>query len=297
MSTPAPPGRPVAETDPQRDEEPGSPEPTGPDSTDGATPAGEPSAAEALTPERPGPGPLVDPVILQSAVLRGACCFVPIPFLDDLLADRAKALMVGRLLGRHGRTLRSRDVKPLWATPGSGCLLGCLGLGFRLILKPLKILLKTIFFVLMLREVALAVGETWLLGRTLDLELRDGRFPDAESAEQRQAQATRVRAAFDEAYAGSDVDLLARIFRMALSHSGLALSSLLGAARRSLTKDAEDADQTPPAVGDEPAVRSAASRLAAAIDPTELATFLRDFDARFKARLAAPEGDASQDEA
>lgn len=231
-------------------------------------------------------------ILAEGAALTGLALLVPLPFLDEWLAERARARLVTTLLARRGRTSQADRVAPLWTSDG-GCLSGCLLFPFKLVLWPLKKLFKTIFFVLALRSSALAVGRTLALGRAVDRALERGRLPDGPAPgpglpDPLAADARRVRLAIDRAFAGSDWVALRHALEASLRGvKGLAAGAA-ALARRALGGAGPTAPLADP--GLPPAERGLLDRVTDAIqaafqDPAAKAA-VAEFDRRFDAALA-----------
>lgn len=236
--------------------------------------------------------PQVPRILSEGAALTGLALLVPVPFLDEWLAERARARLVATLLARRGRTAGAKRVAPVWVNDG-GCLSGCLLFPLKLVLWPLKKLFSTLFFVLALRSSALAVGRTLALGRAVDRALERGRLADAPAPapgapDPLLADARRVRLAIDRAFAGSDWLALRHALEASLRGvTGLAAGAA-GLVRRALGKPAPAATLADP--GLPAADRGLLERVTAAIgaafeDPAAKAA-VAEFDRRFDAALA-----------
>lgn len=245
---------------------------------------------------QPAPAP-ADLVTAQAraALFTTVAVFLPIPLVDDLLLARARTHLVATVLRAHGRDLDPRRLAPLWA--GGGCLSGCLGLPLKLLLWPLKKLMRTVFFVLGLRAAALEVGRTLALGRTVDRRLRAGHLaggpaPSPPAADPVALEALRLRAALDRAYAGVDRAALASALAVLLRGARAAPGLLRYAARRVLRRGVQDEAAAvaalPPA--ERQAVAGAVGRVEAALDDPDVRSFLEALDRRVDAALAAPAG-------
>jgi hypothetical protein len=145
----------------------------------------------------------------SAAVVTGVSSIVPVPFLGDWLVARSRHEVVKRALRRHGRTFAVADLVAFYDDPFSW-----LGLPWRfmkgLVLAPIKRLLRMLFVVLAVRDVALSVGRTLALGHTLDRMLRTGSFKNDDSVATRRHEAERLRKAFDEAFRGVDERVVRR---------------------------------------------------------------------------------------
>ncbi|HEY8431169.1 MAG TPA: hypothetical protein VIL20_22470 [Sandaracinaceae bacterium] len=217
-------------------------------------------------------------------LLASAARLVPVPFLDDVLRERALQLLVSRTLRAHGRTYGSARVSALYA--GDGCLSGCL---VALLLWPIELLLypirKIVAWVTAVKRLAGDLSEAVLLGRTLDRCLAAGRLAPGTDARALAAEAARIRAAFANALAGTDVRLLRGVLTTALrSVSGLPRAAFH--ALRELRGKSEDADPTGGiSAADRRTVEEGAARIASALETPEMRAFFAEFDARFDENL------------
>jgi uncharacterized protein (DUF697 family) len=246
------------------------------------------------SPDRPG---LTDAawreLLARAALFTGLATLVPVPFLDDLLVDRTREHLVGSLLRAHGRGAATRRVQALWA--GSGCFSTCLGWPFKLVLWPLKKLLKTVFFVLALRSAALQVGRTLALGRAVERRLQAGAFADAPvpaagAADPLALEALQVRAALDRAYAGIDRVVLVRAFEATLRGARhvprLVRAAMRRLLRRGVTDEAAAVAALPPE--QQQAVAGAVDRVEATLEDPSVRAVLDELDRRFDHALAHP---------
>lgn len=222
-------------------------------------------------------------LIARSALFTGLAVLVPVPFLDELLVARSRAHMVGGLLRLHGRAAPDARLAPLWS--GDGCLSSCLLLPVKLVLWPIKKLLRTLFFVLALRAAALQVGRTLALGRQVDRLLRAGRLTGDH------LEAVRARAAFDQAYAGIDRVVLLRALEAAFRGARALPGHVARILRRALRQDMVDEAAVVAALpeADRQAVTSAADRIEAVLDDPAVREVLEGLDGRFDERLRALE--------
>lgn len=241
-------------------------------------------------------------VLARSGLLGGLTCFVPIPFLDDYLEAKVRHFMVASLLRMAGRTYRAGHLAPLWEG-AEGCLGGCVGfvlkLPWTLTVKLVKKLFKAAVVVFLVRDAALHVAETVLLGRVVHRLLGRGAFPEGKEKEPGLAlreEAREVRRAFDQAFAGSDLRLLRGAFEDALRGvSGLrrsgarAVRAMFGGRKT----DAEAPRELPEA--SRPAVDSGVEGVEAALARPEVARFLEVFDQRFDDALSATRRGAQPD--
>ena len=229
--------------------------------------------------------------IAHHALLSGLCQFIPVPFADDYADRRVRRAMVAKLLAARGRAYDADAVKPLWAGP-PGSVLGKIGgVAKGLVLKPVKKLLRTVFFVFTIRRAILEAAEVLLLGHTLDRLLAAGRLGDGLPADARRDEAADV----ERAVAG-----------VMDSPDRRALVTLVRASARKLRgigRDAEDADPGPDARPDATAddaaeaeaslsprqrekLDAASSELAGELQDEQGRSLLARLDAAVDARLA-----------
>lgn len=280
------------------------------------SPVREPDEGDARTMHDPDPGTSVDAapnpeeatpevaapdrIVTQAALLAGLCRLVPIPFLDDFLLTRALAHLVGSLLAHHEHPASTAHARPLYDEPG-GCLSRTVWflvtLPFRLVFKLIAKLFKTIFFFLALREAALQIGRAALLGRTVDRALREGRLPaptgPAGPSEPCWEASARLRAAFDQAFAGSDWHLLQHVVLGVLRGAKGLLGLGLDVARRLTGKAGASPDRTADQdvqalnADDRAQVEGLTGALQSALDQPEVGSFLDAFDHRLEAAWRA----------
>lgn len=223
---------------------------------------------------------------LVCGLLASAARLVPIPFLDDVLRERALQLLVSRTLRARGRTYGSAKVAPLYGdTRGcvEGCVIFALLFPIRLLLFPIR---KVVVWILAVKYLATDLSEAILLGRALDVVLASGRLPQGAAPEALHAEALRVRRAFQSALAGTDLHLLSSALRGALrSVAGLPRAAV-GALRKLRAKKGEDADPTEGLTGaQKQAVDAGASKIQGVLETPEIAALLARFDARFTENL------------
>jgi uncharacterized protein (DUF697 family) len=209
------------------------------------------------------------PILARAALFTGVSTLVPIPFADEWVLVRARKDMTAALLRARGRTYAVEDVAPLYEEPSGSWLLLPFRLAGKLVLVPVRMALRTVFFVFAARAVALQVGKTLVLGATIDRLLGQGMLATPSHDEAR-----RVRAAFEATYAGSDV----RALKDAVA---AALRTIKG--KPSTTKESVAAAL----VRSEPAPADAQSEVEHVLDEPAVQGFLAEFARRFDAALAA----------
>ena len=166
------------------------------------------------TPANPSGGADVMLRVSHYALLCGLCQFIPIPFADDLAERQVRKRLVGVLLERRGREqVDAGDLKPLWAGVDNGVVAQAGGFLKGLILKPVKKVLRTVFFVATFRKAILEASDAVLLGHTLDRLLADGWFADDSGERRLRGDADRLARAMESAWGEADKKALASLVR------------------------------------------------------------------------------------
>ena len=155
-------------------------------------------------PDNPAGGGDVMLRISHYALLSGLCQFIPVPFADDAADRQVRKRLVGNLLVQRGRSFDVDRVKPLYAGPSKGIVGSTFSIAKGLILKPVKKLLRTVFFVVTIRRAILETANALLLGHTLDRLMADGWFADDASQDELRSQASRVERAVAAATASPE---------------------------------------------------------------------------------------------
>ncbi|MCA8925781.1 MAG: hypothetical protein KDD82_28490 [Planctomycetes bacterium] len=235
----------------------------------------------------PAAGGPVEPthVLVRTAVLAGLTRLVPLPFVDDFLLRRARRHQVDSLLELHGRSFAKGEVAALSSESGS-CLCGLVGfvvlLPITLVVKLIKKLFQTVFFVLALRAAVLAVAATFMLGRTLHRELGAGALSDGAQPPERVREAQQLRTAFEATFKGSDWRLLTHAIGAAWSGAGSLLKRGGQAAQHGLEAHREGQLEGE----DRAQVEALSQRVERALDDPKVRSYLADFDRRFAEKLA-----------
>jgi len=134
-----------------------------------------------------------DDPVSQQVLAVGITPLVPLPFLDGLVRARLLREIYARIAKSQGITLDEETLKILTGVRGN-LLLGCI---FGVIWYPIRKLLRTIIYVLTLKECVDVVSEAVIRSEMVRRALEDGHLP---------ARAEEVRHAMDSAvkrYAGS----------------------------------------------------------------------------------------------
>jgi hypothetical protein len=211
---------------------------------------------------------------IVAGMVSGASRFLPIPFVDDLVRDQCRRLVVSRTLAEHDTNLKTKELQPYYADDG-GCLTGCMAIAAKL---PLKLLLfpirKAIAIVTSVRGVPLEIVRMVLLGRTLDRCLREDRISTDYSAK-------KMRAAFEEAFAKIDF----RVIRAGLND---VMSRTVGwktSATKSARKLAEVGQPEADVLSTSDEVDRGATEIEAVLQRPEMLSIFADFDQRFDAAM------------
>jgi hypothetical protein len=230
--------------------------------------------------------------IVSAAVLTGLALLVPIPFLDDMIATRARRHLIQSLLqdsraGTSGLSLRAIAV--VYQGQG-GCLSGCLGFFVGLITKPIIKLFTTIFFVLAIRSAILSVAETLMLGRCFRRSLERGDWSPPLGLPAQSQRAKYFRQAFDKAFAGLDRRLLRHAFVVGFDFSkkvlidGARASRAIFDQRRASPDEAQSSERKAGLDADaRDALLSIQDAVAQALQSEAWQKLLRELDAAFDA--------------
>src|SRR5690606_1399703 len=175
-----------------------------------------------------------------------------------------------------------------------GCLQGCL---MFLLLLPLKLIVypfrKIFGWIMTAKNLARDLSEAVLLGRALDRVLSAGRLSADTSEGELHAEARRIRLAFLNATAGTDMRLLRGVLTTALrSVSGLPRAALR--ALRGIQGAPEGADPTAGLSSeDKEKMEKGAARVMSALETPEMRAFLERFDRVFDENLSVLDQRAS----
>jgi hypothetical protein len=230
------------------------------------------------TPEQPNPN--ADSWLVHQWVVAGivsaAGRFVPVPFVDDMVRSQCRKFVIKRTLAAHGRSELYLELEALYDDGGKkGVVAGSLRtmrrVATKLVLFPVR---KLAAIATSARGVPLEIMRVVLIGRTLDRRLREGNFTAAD--------APRLRAAFEKAFAGMDL----RVVRAAMKDALAGVSGLKSAAIKSARQVAGHPDD-PEAVNQaEPTVQAGATQVQQALDRPEMLELFAEFDRRVDEALA-----------
>ncbi|MEL7239188.1 MAG: hypothetical protein AAGK78_10020 [Planctomycetota bacterium] len=111
-----------------------------------ATPS---NASITTSPANPAGGADVMLKVAHYGLLAGLCQFIPLPFADDAAEEFVKEHMITQLLRRRDRSITAEDVPALYKGIRRSVLGRGLGFAKSILLKPIKKVLRTVFFWLM----------------------------------------------------------------------------------------------------------------------------------------------------
>ena len=233
-----------------------------------------------------------DPYLLHQWILAGiasaAARFIPLPFVDDMVRTRSRQFAVARTLAAHDHEYSSSDLAPLYGGL-SGSLTSKLlrkiaSAPLKLALFPIRKLVKIFGSV---RGVPLDLFETILVARSLDRCLDRGRFSPGSTPPQREAEAKRVRAAFDSAFDGIDwmaVKSITSDTMEQLKHWGGVTTRL---AQEIFAKDKVEPERlSVREMENDAEVAAGAKKVHEMLDQPETTQLMQKFDERFDAALA-----------
>lgn len=221
-----------------------------------------------------------------AGIISSSARFIPIPFLDDLIQSRCRKFAVKAALDAHQVDLELSSLKPYYGD-SSGCLAGCLGLILKipitLVLFPFR---KIITVLTSVRGVPLEVMRVYLLGRTLDRYLCDGRFGQAENSllvDDRE-YATRLRTAFDRSFSRMDMHVMLAAMKDATGGFTELRSSAMIGLKSVLDRRRESAGEWVA----ESEVKAEATRIQESFSQAEMVILFEKFDGRLDSAMNAP---------
>ena len=115
-----------------------------------------------------------EPLLGTFAVLQALTGFVPVPFLDGLLARQIARRMVETVAGTHGLRLPDEEIKLFASEPDEGFFAFLKSTAKGLLLFPFRLLFKAIFLVLDAKQVTELVGKAYARSVCLDIVFGEG---------------------------------------------------------------------------------------------------------------------------
>lgn len=246
------------------------------------TPSGYPSALMTeptpTTPDVAEPSSALIREWTACALVRAATRFLPVPFLDEAVAQRASRFAVARTLRAHGRTYPASAVEPLYADRRRGLLRRVTAVPRKLLLFPVRKWTRVAGAV---TGVPTDVSRVLLMGRATHRRLALGELSTTDRDELRQ-ESVRVRAAAEAVVDEMDLRLLLGSVSDALSQVTDLTGAVVAYARERFGSDS--ADESAPAPGP---VVAGAVEVERALEQPEVVRLLAEFDRRMDQRLAA----------
>lgn len=248
------------------------------------TPPSDPtrSSGTAGAPDRTVPEPSSGLVRewTACALVRAAARFVPVPYLDDAVSERATRLAVTRTLRAHGRRYPSRAVEPLYAGDGGGFLRSLSSIPRKVLLFPVRKYTKIAGAV---TGVPNDITRVLLLGRATHRRLALGELAgDDRSALQHEA--AQLRTAFDVVVDEMDLQLLRGAVADGLGEVKDLTGAVVEYARGRFGSSKGDDEAVPAPEG---AVAEGAEKVEQALERPEIVRLLAEFDRRMDQQLAA----------
>jgi hypothetical protein len=213
-----------------------------------------------------------------AGIISASARFIPIPFLDEIVQNRCRRYAVKTAIDSHTVDLQLSSLKPYYSNP-SGCFTGCLGMMLKM---PIKLLLfpfrKIILVVTSVRGVPLEIMRVYLLGRTLDRYLSDGRLGQSENSLRidDKAYAARMGSAFEQSFSRMDMHVVLAAMKDATG----GFTELGSAALVGLKSVFDRSNKSARAFVAEPEVKAEASRIQESFSQAEMVALFEHFDRR-----------------
>jgi len=218
---------------------------------------------------------------IMAGIVSSASRFMPVPFVDDVIRDRCRRYVVAKTLSAYGAESHIQQMRS-YIDSDAGWLAGSLATVTK---APLKLLLfpvrKIVSVLTSVRGVPLEITRMVLLGRTLDRILRTGEVPTA-------AQASRMRIAFEAAFARMDFRTLKAAINDSLVQVGDWKDAAIGAARTLLgsSGNPESQNLTNHPIATFPKVKVGAKKIDLVMNEPATLKLFDEFDSRFDSELA-----------
>lgn len=231
-------------------------------------------------------------ILAGAALFAGLCKMVPVPFLDKFLLSHVHRQMISSILVKHDIECKAKDLYPLYKNY-RGCLMRILFLififPFILIIKIIKKILKWLFFFLVIRETAMDMGATILLGHTVERCILDGRIPTPVENEKASYKKTfkatvKCKKRFHQAFKGSDMRVISHLF------SGIVKSLKKTPGLLKVTKQIFSKNNQEPSLNDslkgirqeeKSVIKMFTDEIIVIIDNKETQEYIKKFDQRF----------------
>lgn len=210
------------------------------------------------------------------ALVRAATRFLPVPFLDDAVAQRATRVAVARTLRAHDRTYPTSAVEPLYADRRGGFLRRVTAVPRKILLFPVRKWTRVAGAV---TGVPTDVSRVLLIGRATHRRLALGELSTADRRELRRESA-RVRTTFEAVVDEMDLHLL----RGAVSDALEQVKDLTGAVV-DYAQDRFGSDTAEESTPEPEAVAAGAEKVERALEKPEIVQLLAEFDRQMDERL------------
>ncbi len=226
--------------------------------------------------------------LLHQWVLAGiasaAARFIPVPFVDDMVRDRARQYVVSKTLAAHQTAWTTDDLEALYGGKSRGLIGGTVN---KLVRLPLKLafypIRKFVKIAGSIRGVPMDVMKTVLIGRTLDRLLAEDRLPTpGPDRDARAEQAKRLTSAFNEAFKGMDFIAVSAAIRDTIDSASEWKAASAEAAAAVFGGD----KPMPQTLTGEITVKATAEKVEETLEQPETKALLTTFDQRFDAAYA-----------
>jgi hypothetical protein len=204
--------------------------------------------------------------------------FVPIPILDDAIADQAVREAVRRTLRAHGRTYPLDAVSPLyegqhWAVAAA---MGLVKLPLKILLFPARKVMRILGAV---HGVPTDITRVLALAHATDRVLAQGRL-DGDDHEALRREARHVRRAFDAVLGSMDLRLIQGAIADTLSGVRGLSDAVIAYARDRFDRDRRSGHLDPGGP-----ISEGVTRMQEALRRPEVRRQIAEFDERFDRRL------------
>lgn len=234
-------------------------------------------------PTDPSAGSPASPALTREwivcALVAASARFVPVPILDDAIADQAVREAVRRTLRSHGREYPVDAVAPLfggqnWAVSAA---MGLIKLPLKFLLFPARKIMRIVGAV---HGVPTDITRVLALAHATDRVLAAGGLAGGDTDALR-GEARRVRRAFDSALGGMDLRLIQGALADTLSGVRGLSESLIAYARDRFDRDRRSGSLDPGGP-----IGEGVSRVQEALRRPEVRRQIAQFDRRFDQKLA-----------
>jgi hypothetical protein len=212
-------------------------------------------------------------------IANAAARFIPVPFVDDAVRDRAWQFAVHRTLAAHDRTYDDAAVEPLTSREGdmAGVVRALRAIPRKLLLFPIR---KYAMIFGAVRGVPNDVMRVVLIGRTVHRALERGRLANGSDEAALRAEAEALREAYEAAIKNQDFRMLRGAVADGLSQRRRLTRVAVAYARDAFARDEQS--RTKP--GGE--VEETAEKVEELLQRPDVVEQIEEFDRRVDERLA-----------